>query len=262
MHKVKKFPMSLLQRLKRFGLYGPRKYISTVFRDLHEELKKLSDITWFMYATSGPRPLRTLGLHNSFQSEEQILTNTMDTLNKWTNLSGLYIKRVALSGQVARLFGALSHPLKTVILYANWLLVDDLEYLTTYRGLSSIEELSLERTDLSDMGKYVAEMAKNLYQLKVLNLKETNLGAEEVVDIVSSLQSCPFLETLIILDSEKMWPPIAYEVIIDLACRISSLDTFYIFPFNHPSFEMQRREIEDKCNKILKKRKKDIRLMY
>ena len=105
------------------------------------------------------------------------------------------------------------------------------------------------------MGQHILRIGTNGSNLQVLNLKDTQLEEECKIELMFRLANCDKLQTLVMYDSEDMVSRTVYEVIVDLACTVKSLSTFYLFPFNYTPFEtMHRSDVEAACLKITEKR--------
>ena len=245
------------QAVKKLGVYGYRKSVSLAFYEFVQEFQDFSQLTWFAWATSGPKLLRVFDSEGPAQ--EVVLSRSVEVLSTWRNLRQALFNRVTLTDQVGSLLGALHCPLQVLFFRSNHLSLRDLEYLSQSHHVETLRELTMEKMDLHDMGHCIATLARKASHLKTLNLQDLNLREEDQIEIMLALQDTALeLETLVLLDNESHLMSDSYELIAELACSLPKLEMFYIFPFNYGPFERDMREfVEALCSGIVSRRGRD-----
>lgn len=243
-------------------MYGYRRSIACSLHDVYEELKALPHLVRFTWATAGPKLLKVFG--SDGPTDEEILVKSADVLHAWKELKEVFFNGVTLKNQLAILLHALPNPLEVIYLNKNDLGISDLNYLSYCHHLSTLRELTLERTDLSGLGEYVVELARNAGSLVYFSIKDTNIQEHHRIQVVEALQEAMVLRILSIYDGDGMLSDDGYQVIVHLACNIPSLKYFYLFPFNYEPFEKTlRQQVLMAATQILAEHKRqDLQLAY
>ena len=231
------------------GVYGHRKSVAMAFYNFHNEFKQLSNITWFAWATSGPRVLRL------DVEPDAILLRSVDVMHTWSNLSELFFNNVTLTNQVAPLLDAVAAPLRLLFFRCNYLNRADLAYLASCRHLAALRELTLEKMDLHPMNDHLATLAQNARRLTALNFQNINLDDEDKVNILLALQGSDLLKTLVLLDDDFFSLSDSYQLTVELACELPRLEVFYLFPLHCPVPSRGHMvHAEEMCARILSER--------
>lgn len=228
---------------------------------LSHVMKTLTGLKKFGLGTSGPK-MKLLG--ESDPTSEELLQNSLEILGCWPNLKELYFIGLTMTCEVEQWLEAVCNPLEKLILYACKVSTADLEYLSQSNHLSALQELGMEHTNLRGMGGLLCEIIHNAPNLTLLNLKDSQLQLHEKTDILYALQTRQIIQTLLLFENEDMLSTAGYEVVTELACAITSLKSFYVFPFNYRPFEVFYREsVEQTCQTLLLKNKRtDLILHY
>ena len=244
-------------------VYGYRKSMMLMMWELHKELKALKNLTKYVMGTSGPHVPQVLSF-KCYPTPEKLLQRTVQVFQSWENLDELFYVGVVLTNQLKPILSALKKPLKKLQIYACKISFEDVVYLSTCHHLEHLIDLGLEYNNLVDKGHVVTTMVENCKQVDMLNLKETNLKVHEKLEILGALQGSNTLATLAMYENEDMVSTSAYQTLVEMACRIPNLTTFYIFPFNCKPFDVFfRADVEDSCKEILtRQNRQDLKLFY
>ena len=82
--------------------------------------------------------------------------------------------------------------------------------------------------------------------------------------IMETLQPLHKLHTLVLHETDDIVSTDGYKAIVELACLLTSLKEFYIFPFDYKPFELFYRElVEEICQDVLiENDRNDLELFY
>ncbi len=252
----------MLQALTSLGIYGKRRCLTQIFWEFHQELKQLTQLTWFAMATCGPKLLKNLFAKNP--TENELLLRAQDVFSCWSNLEELFFNRVMVPDQVESMLTCLPGKLKTLFFYASNLTQNDIGYLGRSHHIHCMTSLTIQGISLRGMSEELSLIAENAKCLESLTLKNNDLRLHEKISLITKLQRCPTLHTLVLYDNEDMVSTTGYEEIISMVCAIQNLKHFYIFPFNYPPFEIfYKVDVEAVCKAILAMNDRaDINLYY
>jgi hypothetical protein len=231
-------------------IYGKRLAIERVIWDIRDVLPGFERLEQLSLGTSGPRV--HLPEENRVPSSSQLLQCYASVLGALPQLHDLYFIGLGLRHKLHGLLRDIQRPLTKLCLHGCDLSREDIEcFIDTKHCSTELSELGLQFNKLSGMAGDVCEIVLRSNLVK-LDLRETMLSFEEKIQIMSALCTAPHLETLCMYENEDMLSVAEYQHIIELACAISNLSKFFIFPFNFKPFEiLVRKKLEPACEEIL-----------
>lgn len=236
--------------------------MSRIFYDFSEEFSELSNVHVYGMAATGPN---ILAFSNPNEPGEQdVLEATCQVFSHWQSLQEVYYNRVSLTNKLGPLLSTLQKPLKTIYCYHCYLGEKDVKYLAESHHAKAVQTLILDYNTLEGFGEYICDFITNAPCLRILNLKGTDLTEEERINVLCALQTCPNMDTLVLYEEDNMVSTECYETMVQLACVLPNLKTFYLFPFRYEPFDqIYRKAVLDMCQEILiSNERTDLQLWY
>ena len=233
-----------------FTLSGFFRSVSRIFYDFSEEFSELINIHIHAMAATGPNVLAFSQPNQP--SEQEVLEATCRVHSHWKSLEEIYYNRVSLTNKLGPLLSNFRGPLKTIYCYHCYLNESDIRYLAESHHAKTVQVLTLDYNKLKGLGEYICSFVSNAPNLTILNLKGTGLDEDERINLLCALQACPNIHTLVLYEDDDMVSIQCYETMVQLACTLSALTTFFIFPLRYDPFDqIYRQSIVDTCQEIL-----------
>ena len=241
---------SLLQKILYFTLSGFFRSMSRIFYDFAEEFSELSNVKIYGMAATGPNILAFSNPNEP--GEQEILEATCEVYTHWKSVQEVYYNRISLTNKFGELLSSLQKPLKTIYCYHCYLTEKDIRYLADSHHAKAVETLILDYNNLGGLGEYICSFIASAPHLRILNLKGTELNEEERIEVLCALQACPNMDTLVLYEEDNMVSTECYETMVQLACALPNLKTFYLFPLRYKPFDQIYREtVVGSCQGIL-----------